>query len=677
MMAVASQATSSEAIHRLMHQSTQPVSLAVINSKRNPPHPPRPPPRQKRQRRTASTALVLLGAADTSCSDREALLAALRDADSRIFDGQPLLEPDQLFAVGDVAGQPLSPSPSPSPSPSLSPSQRQPPPAKVTDATPFERVDVGCSDDDGDGVVDITDELREKHHKRCEYDERRIRKLEKEQLVHDRYKLQEKQDALAALELEDSEDIPEEVIALSSGISLEDRPLALELQQKLLYENDKMLQRYELLLKSDIKGRVYPKPQYSSNPSPFDVRCVGDKGTYSSSEQMRSLEQRVFKVDMQSPFRVRLKMPPSTRKSLKSSQNILASPLSRFRTPLTPKTPAAAAATSNAPSALSIAADARLTSRSQDKSRRKSQRSLVAFGVNIPNEIDKEREFSLVDAAEGYGLWTGTENEFDSRRMWEDALSCRERGEAHVFATTSADAAKPTVSLPVGTMTTPKRTLAGADAASASASASTSTTPASDEMEWVESPASPSSPPSSTPKTSREMYAQLSTPKRGKKRGRKSPMRAESSKSIKIDNKKTSSVTGRGRGRPPRYGENVENKPQEPKLKPGTVTSTIRGKGITYVYGKFRGRRKITDPFVLKANPGLRVGGDAPLVHTADGEGSTAQEEQGNEVKKVKQETHLDSEIKEEEEVAKVVQDTQDAQETKPAGKNSRDRMTS
>lgn len=42
------------------------------------------PLREKRQRRTVSTALVLLGAGDTSGSDRDSLLRALSDVDNRI-----------------------------------------------------------------------------------------------------------------------------------------------------------------------------------------------------------------------------------------------------------------------------------------------------------------------------------------------------------------------------------------------------------------------------------------------------------------------------------------------------------------------------------------------------------------------------------------------------------------
>lgn len=502
-------------------------------------------------------------------------------------EGQQLLKPDQLFAWGDVSGEPLSPSPFVSP-PSTS---------KRSHSVPvFERVDLGESgEEDGEGN-DITDELREKHHRKCEYEERRMRKLEKEQLVHDRYKLQERQEALEALELEDSEDIPEEIIALSSGISLEDRPLALELQQKLLYDNNHMLQRYDQLLKSDIKGRVYPKPQYSSDPSPFDVRKVDDKGTYSASQQMRDLEQRVFKMDMQSPFRIRLKIPPSTKKLMKTSQSNPGSPLTRFsvnRTPTTPK------GSEKSPAALSLAADARLSSQSDVKNKyRTSHRSLVAFGVNIPNEIDKQREFSLIDAANGFGVWSGVGQEYNAKKMWEEALSYRDRGEAYIFASTSASSAQPTVSLP---MATPRPGLAGhgppATSTPSNAEVVQGNLPEQQEdCLQVISPAPPQS-----PTTSREKYAQLSTPKRGKKRGRKPTMVPESAK------KKP--VPGRGRGRPPRNKNLVDQ--LKAGIKPDGESEqqkpTIKGKGITYVYGKFRGRRKITDPLVLSTNPELKA----------------------------------------------------------------------
>ncbi|TIA88276.1 hypothetical protein E3P99_02702 [Wallemia hederae] len=542
------------------------------------------PLREKRRRRTASSALTLLGAGDTSVSDREALLRSLREVDKRIYDGQPLLESSQVFAWGDIKGQSVDPSPRSSP-PSTS---------KCTYSVPaFERVPLGDSDEEDREEEEITDDVRERHHKKCEYEERRMRKLEKEQLMHDRYKMQEKQEALEALELKDSEDVPEDVIAVSSGISLQDRPLALELQQKLLYENGKMLRRYEQLLKFEVKGRVWPTLQYDSKPSPFDVRKVDDKGPYSAGQQIRDLEQRVFKTSKQSPFRIRLKVPPSTQKYLKASHTTTPdSPLARATINRIPKTPKLY---EQPPSALSLAADARLKRKGDDNKRqKKSRRTTVAFGLNIPIEIDKEREFNLVDAADGFGIWSGVGQEYNAKAIWEEALDYRDRGEPYIFASTSVSAAQPTISLPTLTPV-PKNPV----------SARSTPPPAKkiiDAMFKREAPQpSTSSAPPQSPSMAQKRYAELMTPKKGKKRGRK-PTIPESAK------KKP--VPGRGRGRPPskklvdqlKAGVN----PNEAKDEP-----TVKGKGITYVYGKFRGRRKITDPLVLKTNPELRAASDA------------------------------------------------------------------
>lgn len=516
------------------------------------------PTRQKRQRRTVSTALTLLGAGNTSGSDRDALVESLENVDSRILESQPLLDSSQRFIWSTIEGARLPPSPS------LAPFEAS------TSSYPiprFERIELGDSDDEDDTVEYISEELYEKTHRKYEYEEKRMRRLEKEQLYHERYKLHEKQEALEQLELEDSDDMPQEIIALSSGISAADRPLAYILQQKLLYENDKMLERYDQLLKPDYKGKTMISPYYRSTPSPFDVRSVGDKTLYNPSPQMRNLEVRVFKRDMQSPFRVKLKIPPSAKKIIAMSQKSPKSPLSQsILTAQTFKTFA------KPPSALMIAADARLKAPNQEVANsRKSHRSLVAFGVNIPNEIDKYRDFSLIDAADGFGIWSGVGQEYNAKSIWEEAISCRTRGKEYDFSSTNMPMPE-TKSSSIETISTPRIT-------SNRHNLQNDTQDAKESKLWYESPVPPSS-----PSAMRKRYAEVSTPKRGRKRKHRDSV-VESAKK----------VPGRGRGRPPKNktdssGVKIE---KEAEKKP-----TIKGNGITYVYGAFRGRRKITDPLV-------------------------------------------------------------------------------
>ncbi|TIB90854.1 hypothetical protein E3Q19_02634 [Wallemia mellicola] len=516
------------------------------------------PTRQKRQRRTVSTALSLLGAGNASGSDRDALLESLQNADSRILESQPLLDSSQRFIWSTIEGDRLPPSPSLAPFEASTSSYPVP---------RFERVELGDSDDEDDAVEYISEELYEKTHRKYEYEEKRMRRLEKEQLYHERYKLHEKQEALEQLELEDSDDMPQEIIALSSGISAADRPLAYVLQQKLLYENDKMLERYDQLLKPDYKGKTTISPYYRSTPSPFDVRSVGDKSLYNPSPQMRNLEVRVFKRDMQSPLRVKLKIPPSTKKIIAMSQKSPKSPLSQsILTAHTLKS------FIKPPSALMIAADARLKAPNQEiANSRKSHRSLVAFGVNIPNEIDKHREFSLIDAADGFGIWSGVGQEYNAKSIWEEAISCRVRGEKYDFS--SKKIVMPETKAPsIGTISTPRIT-------SNRHNLQSDTQDAKELKLWQESPFPPQS-----PSAMRKRYAEVSTPKRGRKRKHRDSV-VESAKK----------VPGRGRGRPPK------NKADSSDVKGEKETEkkpTIKGNGITYVYGAFRGRRKITDPLV-------------------------------------------------------------------------------
>ena len=306
----------------------------------------------------------------------------------------------------------------------------------------FKCLNLGESDDDDldfndEGDVDDDDLYFERMHRKFEYEEKRIRTHEKESLVHDQYKLQERLESIKALDLMEKEHHKQNYFAPSGGISLVNRPLAYKLQQKLIYEDEKLLERYNQLLKSDKINRN----SFNSQPFPLDVREINDLDSYDPSIVVKDLEERVFKYSQQSPLKVKLKISKSAKqliakqrkeRKLSGSDNLY----KLQQTFLSPNSNSNSNSyfnsidnNINSGCALLNASISKLQFGSKyDKSSRRSHRSLVAFGVNIPKEINKYREFDLVSASDGWGIWSGVGQEHTAKKTWLEILNHRKQG---------------------------------------------------------------------------------------------------------------------------------------------------------------------------------------------------------------------------------------------------------